>query len=141
MSEQLQALVIKGAHVVDAAQQEFDQMVTDFWIEQEDQQEDMGKLHADRVDPWSIDRIVEDSIASQFRSINSNVEGVLSSLALIVVAQKKTTVVFDAAIASQNSQFDELTAQLTAALNNQHSQLMKLVAGNTMRDAQLAKHS
>ncbi len=141
MSEQPQALVIKGAHVADAAQQEFDQMVTDFWIEQEDQQEDIGKLHADRIDPWSIDGIVEDSIASQLWSINSNVEGVLFLLALIVVAQKKTTVVFDAAIANQNSQFDELTAHLTAALNNQHSQLMKLVAGNTMRDAQLDKHS
>ena len=40
-SERLWAFVTKGARVADAMQQEFNQMVTDFWVELEDVHEDM----------------------------------------------------------------------------------------------------
>ena len=50
--------------------------------------EDMQLLHADQVDPQSIDGIVEESIALQLRSINSDVAGVVSTLASIRVAQQ-----------------------------------------------------
>ena len=42
-------------------------------------------LHADRLDPRSIDGIIKDSIASQLQLINSDVVGVESMLALIGV--------------------------------------------------------
>ena len=48
----------------------------------------MQLLHADQVDPQSIDGIVEESIALQLRSINSDVAGVVSTLASIRVAQQ-----------------------------------------------------
>ena len=52
-------------------------------MEREDLHKDMKVLHADRVDPWSIDGMVEESIASQLRLINSDMLGVVSTLASI----------------------------------------------------------
>ncbi len=85
----------------------------------------MQLLHVDRVDPQSIDGIVEDSIASQLRSINSVVAGVVSTLASIGVAQQSSAARF---------------AKLHDAVAKQHSMLMTMVDGNTARDAQLAQH-
>ena len=105
-------------------------------MEREDLHEDMQLLHADQVDPQSIDGIVEESIASRPRSINSDVAGVVSMLALIRVAQQSSAATIAKLTAAQKSQFDKLNDALT----NQHSLLMKMVAGNTARDAQLAQH-
>ena len=73
----------KGAQQADAARQSFEQEIKDFWVEREDLHKDMKVLHADRVDPWSIDGMVEESIASQLRLINSDMLGVVSTLASI----------------------------------------------------------
>ncbi len=64
-SERIRAFLAKGARQADAVQKEFNQMVTDFRVERENLHNDMQLLHTDRVDPQSINRIVEDSIASQ----------------------------------------------------------------------------
>ena len=55
----------KGARQADAARQEFEKEVKDFGAEREELHEDMRLLHADRVDPRSIDGMVEESIASR----------------------------------------------------------------------------
>ncbi len=65
MSERIRAFLAKGARQADAARKEFDQVVTNFRLEREDLHKNMQLLHADRVDPQSIDGIIEDSIASQ----------------------------------------------------------------------------
>ena len=54
----------KGVRQADAACQAFEQEIHDFRAEQEDLHEDIKLLHADRVDPRSIDGMVEESIAS-----------------------------------------------------------------------------
>ena len=79
---QIWSFLTKGARQVDAARQEFEHVVKDFRAEREDLHEDMQILHADRVDPRSINGMVEESIASLLRSINSDVMGVVSTLAL-----------------------------------------------------------
>ena len=79
---QIWSFLTKGARQVDAVRQEFEHVVKDFRAEREDLHEDMQILHADRVDPRSIDGKVEESIASLLRSINSDVMGVVSTLAL-----------------------------------------------------------
>jgi hypothetical protein len=61
----------------------------------------MQLLHADRVDPQSIDGIVEDSIASQLRLINSVMAGVVSMLDLIGVAQQASAARFAVLTAAQ----------------------------------------
>ncbi len=63
-SERIRAFLAKGARQADAVRKEFDQVVTNFRLEWEDLHKDMQLLQADRVDPQSIDGIVEDSIAS-----------------------------------------------------------------------------
>jgi hypothetical protein len=85
----------------------------------------MQLLHVDRVDPQSIDGIVEDSIASRLRSINSAVAGVVSTLALIGVAQQSSAARF---------------AELHDAITKQHSMLITMMEVDTARDAQLAQH-
>ncbi len=64
---QLWAFVSEGVHVADTAFQDFNRMVQDFRLEQEEQQEDLRNLHANRVDPRSIKGIVEDSMTSRLR--------------------------------------------------------------------------
>ncbi len=73
----------KGARQADAARQAFEQEINNFWAEREDIHEDTKLLHADRVDPRSIDGMVEESIASRLRLINSDMLGVVSTLASI----------------------------------------------------------
>ena len=82
------------------------------------------------------DRCLHVEIASRLRSINSDMVGVVSTLASIRVAQQSTAATIAKLTAAQKSQFDELNNALT----KQHSMLMKMVAGNTTRDAQLAQH-
>ncbi len=52
-------------------------------MEREDLHEEMRLLHADCVNPRSIEGMVEDSIASRLRAINADMLGVVSTLALI----------------------------------------------------------
>ena len=80
----------KGARQADAACQEFEQVVTDFWAEREELHKDLQLLYTDRVDPRSIDGMVEESIASRLRSINSDVMGVVSTLASIRDVQQSS---------------------------------------------------
>ena len=105
-SEQIRAFLAKGAQKADAARHEFNQVVTNFQVEREDLHKDMQLLHADQVDPQSIDGIVEESIASRPRSINSDVAGVVSMLALIRVAQQSSAATIAKLTAAQKSQFD-----------------------------------
>ena len=77
----IRGFLAKGARQVDAARQAFEQEIHDFRAGREDLHEDMNLLHADRVDPRSIDGMVEESIASRLRTINSNMLGVVSTLA------------------------------------------------------------
>ena len=65
-------------------------MVNNFWAEREDLHEDMRLLHADRVDPRSIDGMVEESIALWLRLINSDVMGVVLTLASISKMQQSS---------------------------------------------------
>ena len=98
----------------------------------------MRLIHADRrVDPQSIDGMVEESIALRLRSINSNMMGVVSTLASIRDVQQSSAAQFAKLNTSRLSQFNELNE----AINNQHSMLMKMAESNNVRDAQLAKHS
>ena len=97
----------------------------------------MKLLHADRVDPQSIDGMVEESIALRLRTINSNMLGVVSTLASIRDVQQSLAAQFSELNASRHEQFDELNA----ALSNQHLMLVKMAENNQMHDAQLAKHS
>ena len=97
----------------------------------------MKLLHADRVDPRSIDGMVEDSIASRLRSIHSDMLGVVSTLASIQDVQQSSAVQFAELNASRRAQFDELNVAIT----NQHLMLVKMVESNHMCNAQLAKHS
>ena len=80
---QIRGFLEKGARQADAARQEFDKEIHDFRTEREDLHEDMRLLHADRVNPRSIEGMVEDSIASRLRAINADMLGVVSTLALI----------------------------------------------------------
>ena len=80
---QIQGFLTKGVRQADAARQEFERVVKDFWAERDDLHEDMQIIHADRVDPQSIGGMVEESIAFRLWSINSDVMGVVSTLALI----------------------------------------------------------
>jgi len=80
---QIWGFLENGARQADAARQEFDKEIHDFWVEREDLHEDMQLLHADRVDPRSIEGMVEDSIASRSQVINTNMLGVVSTLASI----------------------------------------------------------
>ena len=81
--------------------------------------------------------MVEESIASQLRTINSDMLGVVSTLALIRDVQQSSAAQFPELNASRHEQFDELNA----ALSNQHLMIVKMAENNQMRDAQLAKHS
>ena len=81
--------------------------------------------------------MVEDSIASQLRSINSDMLGVVSTLASIRDVQQSSAACFAELNASRRAQFDKLNA----AISNQHLMLVKMAESNHMRDAQLAKHS
>ena len=127
----------KGAQQADAARQAFEQEVKDFWAEREDLHEDMKLFHADRVDLRSIDGMVEESIASRLRSINSDMLGVVSTLASIRDVQQSSAARFAELNAACRAQFDELNGAIT----NQHSMLMNMAESNHMRNAQLAKHS
>jgi hypothetical protein len=120
----------KGARQADAARQEFDKELHDFRAEREDLHEDMQLLHADRVDPRSINGMVEESIASRLRAINADMLGVVSTLASIRDVQQ-----------SSAARFAALNEELHAELSSQHSTLMSMAASNRMRDAQLATHS
>jgi hypothetical protein len=73
----------KGAQQADAARQVFEQEIHNFRAEREDLHEDMKLLHADRVDPRSIDGMVEESIALRLRTINSDMLGVVPTLGSI----------------------------------------------------------
>ena len=106
-------------------------------MEREELHKDMRLLHADRVDPWSIDGMVEESIALRLWSINSNMMGVVSTLASIRDVQQSSAAQFAKLNTSRLSQFNELNE----AINNQHSMLMKMVESNNVQDAHLAKHS
>ena len=97
----------------------------------------MRLLHADRVDPQSIDGMVEESIALRLRLIDSDVMGVISTLALISKVQQSSAARLAELTAAQQLHFDELHD----TLNKQHAMLMKLATSNNVRDAQLAKHS
>ena len=127
----------QGARQADAARQEFEKEIHDFRVEREDLHEDMRLLHADRVDPRSIDGMVEDSIASRLRAINANILGVVSTLASIRDVQQSSVARFAELNASRRTQLDELHA----ATSSQHSTLVKMAESNQMRDAQLVKHS
>ncbi len=87
---QIWGFLTKRARQADAARQEFKQVVKDFWAEREDLHKDMRLIHADRVDPRSIDGMVEESIALRLWLINSNVMGVVSTLALISKVQQSS---------------------------------------------------
>ena len=97
----------------------------------------MKLLYTDRVDPRSIDGMVEESIALQLRMINSNMLRVVSTLASIRDIQQSSLARFTEINASRRDQFDELNAELS----NQHLILVKMAENNQMCDAQLAKHS
>ena len=122
---------------MDAARREFETELHNFWVEREEIHEDMRLLHADRVDPRSIDGIVEDSIASRLRAINADMLGVVTTLALIRDVQQSSAARFAELNALRRTQLDELHAAISA----QHSTLVKMAESNQMRDAQLVKHS
>ena len=124
---QIRGFPEKGARQADAARHEFDKEIHDFWMEREDLHEDMRLLHADRVNSWSIEGMVEDSIALRLRAINANMLGVVSTLASIRDVQQ-----------SLAARFAELNA---SRRTSQHSTLVKMAESNQMGDAQLAKHS
>ena len=111
----------EGARQADAARQAFEQEIHNFRVEREDLHEDMKLLHADRVDPRSIDGMVEESIASRLRTINSDMLGVVSTLALIRDVQQSLAAQFAELNTSRHEQFNELNA----ALSNQHLMLVK----------------
>ena len=69
----------QGARQADAARREFEMELHNFRVEREEIHEDMRLLHANRVEPQSIDGMVEDSIASRLRAINANMLGVVST--------------------------------------------------------------
>ena len=127
----------KGARQADAARQEFEKEIHDFRAEREDLNEDMRLLHTDRVDPWSIDGMVEDSIASRLRAIHADMLGVVSMLASIRDVQQSSAACFAELNASHRMQLDKLNA----AISSQHSTLVKMAESIQMRDAQLVKHS
>ena len=127
----------QGARQADAARREFETELHNFWVEREEIHEDMRLLHADRVDPRSIDGIVEDSIASRLRAINADMLGVVTTLALIRDVQQSSAARFAELNALRRTQLDELHA----AISSQHSTLVKMAESNQMRDAQLVKHS
>ena len=79
----IQGFLEKGAQQADAACQVFEQEIHNFRAEREDLHEDMKLLHADRVDPRSIDGMVEESIALRLRTINSDMLGVVPTLGSI----------------------------------------------------------
>jgi hypothetical protein len=127
----------KESQQADAARQAFEQEIHDFWAEREDLHEDMKLLHTDRVNLQSIDGMVEESIASRLRTINSDMLGVVSTLASIWDVQQSSAARFAALNASHHAQLYELNA----TISNQHSMLVKMAESNQMRNAQLAKHS
>ena len=134
---QIRGFPEKGARQADAARHEFDKEIHDFWMEREDLHEDMRLLHADRVNSWSIEGMVEDSIALRLRAINANMLGVVSTLASIRDVQQSSAARFAELNASRRTQLDELHP----AISSQHSTLVKMAESNQMRDAQLVKHS
>ena len=79
----IREFLAKGARQADAAHQAFEQEIHNFRAEQEDLHEDMKLLQTDRVDPRSIDGMVEESIASRLQTLNSDMLGVVSTLASI----------------------------------------------------------
>ena len=90
MAVQIWEFLAKGAQQTDAARQAFEQEINNFWAGREDLHEEMKLLHTDRVDSRSIDRMVEESIALRLRSINSNMLGVVSTLASIRDVQQSS---------------------------------------------------
>jgi hypothetical protein len=90
MAVRIWEFLTKGARQADAACQEIKQVVTDFWAEREELHKDLQLLYTDRVDPRSIDGMVEESIASRLRSINSDVMGVVSTLVSIRDVQQSS---------------------------------------------------
>ncbi len=88
MAVRIWGFLEKGAQQADAVHQAFEKEIHNFRAEQEDIHEDMRLLHADRVDPRSIDGMVEESIALRLQTINSNMLGVVSTLASICHVQQ-----------------------------------------------------
>jgi len=80
----------QGACQADAARREFDKEIQNFRVEREELHDDMRLLHADRVNPRSIDGIVEDSIASRLQAINDDMLGVVNTLASIRDVQQSS---------------------------------------------------
>jgi hypothetical protein len=127
----------QGARQADAARREFDKELLDFRVEREELHDDLRLLHADPVDPRSIDGIVEDSIASRLRAINANMLGVVNTLASIRDVQQSSAARYAELNATRRTQLDELHD----TISSQHSTLVKMAESNHMRDAQLVKHS
>ncbi len=116
----------QGARQADVARREFETELHNFWVEREELHEDMRLLHANCVDPRSIDGIVEESIASRLRAINADMLGVVSTLALIRDVQQSSAARFAELNASRRTQLDELHA----AIFSQHSTLVKMAESN-----------
>ena len=133
----IRGFLAQGARQADEARRAFDTELHNFRVEREEIQDEMRLLHADRVDPRSIEGIVEDSIASRLRAINEDMLGVVHTLASIRDVQKLSAERYAEINASRRTQMDELHA----TLSSQHSTLMKMAEGNQVRDAQLVKQS
>ena len=88
----------------------------------------MRLLHADRVDPRSIEGIVEDSIASRLRAINDDMLGVVNTLASIRDVQQLSAARYAELNATRRTQLDELHA----TISSQHSTLVKMAESNQM---------
>jgi hypothetical protein len=93
------------------------------------------------VDPRSIAGIVENSMTLRLRQIMSGVDAMLSTIAITSEASNK-------AFAIINEKFEEswrsqhaMNAQIDDSLNIQQSQLMKLIDGMKVCNAQMVKHS
>lgn len=127
----------QGARHADAARREFDNEIQNFRVEREELHDDMRLLHADRVDPRSVEGIVEDSIASRLQAIIDDMLGVVNTLASIRDVQKSSAAQYAAFNATRRTQLDELHA----TISSQHSTLVKMAKSNQMRDAQLVKQS
>ena len=98
----------QGARQADAARREFDTELQNFRVEWKGIHDEMRLLHADRVDPRSIDGMVEDSIASRLWAINADMLGVVSMLASIRDVQQSSAACFAELNASRRTQLDEL---------------------------------
>jgi hypothetical protein len=114
----------EGACVADRVLQESEQMVRKFKEERAEQQAEIRDLHADCMDPWSIEGIVEDSITTRLQKISNNMNALALQLEVTSVALTAMFSFLDRKLEEFKCNQCAFNNQIEASLQTQNDQTL-----------------